>query len=368
MEQYKKKIAFCITSMNRARHLKETLKKNMDDNNQPDEAEFVLMDYNSTDGLEEWVRSELTLYITSGLLVYYKTLTPATYLRSHSRNMAFRLSDARIVCNLDADNFLGRGFARFMIDEFDKYENIFYLSNLTKNIYGRVCLLREDFDRVRGYNEAFSGYGYEDDDLYNRLRKIGLFYKQFFIPAFSRSIDHAGEDRVSEEYYTKNIRQLFLHYINPFSTKLLLLLGNGTFETGVLVDNRHLSRNIFDSSIAHFNMVVDKRFRNTIEGGWTTGALHETETGDMILTADNQSVTLLKRGDTLIDGQCVYHKLTNEQLLSDLFSLLTEALNYMKSADYCNDESITHPEINKEGYGRGTVYRNFNYEYEIVLK
>lgn len=40
---------------------------------------------------------------------------------------------------------------------------------------GTLCAWREDFWRVNGYNEQFVGYGYEDDDLYNRLRKtLGL--------------------------------------------------------------------------------------------------------------------------------------------------------------------------------------------------
>jgi len=165
-----KKISFCITCMNRRHHLEKTLKKNIQDNYLPGNVEFVLLDYNSSDHLEEWVNEEMGNYITSGLLVYYKTKTPVYYHRSHSRNMVFRLAKGDILCNLDADNFLGEGFALNMIDEFSRNSNIFYTSDLSLNdIFGRVVMLSEDFFSIRGYNELLEGYGFEDVDLYVRL-------------------------------------------------------------------------------------------------------------------------------------------------------------------------------------------------------
>ena len=45
-----KQISFCITCMNRLKHLQETLEKNILDNFLVDEVEFVVLDYNSQDG------------------------------------------------------------------------------------------------------------------------------------------------------------------------------------------------------------------------------------------------------------------------------------------------------------------------------
>ena len=44
-----KQISFCITCMNRLKHLQETLEKNILDNFLVDEVEFVVLDYNSQD-------------------------------------------------------------------------------------------------------------------------------------------------------------------------------------------------------------------------------------------------------------------------------------------------------------------------------
>ena len=56
-----KQISFCITCMNRLKHLQETLEKNILDNFLVDEVEFVVLDYNSQDGLEAVSYTHLTL-------------------------------------------------------------------------------------------------------------------------------------------------------------------------------------------------------------------------------------------------------------------------------------------------------------------
>ena len=105
-----------------------------------------MRDYNSQDGLEEWIAQSMMKYIEMGILVYYRTTEPAYYRRSHSRNMVFRLAEGEVVCNLDADNYLGRGFAEFMLKEFNNKERLFYTSNLCyRDVFGRVCLERKEF-------------------------------------------------------------------------------------------------------------------------------------------------------------------------------------------------------------------------------
>jgi cellulose synthase/poly-beta-1,6-N-acetylglucosamine synthase-like glycosyltransferase len=142
MNNLRKKIAFCISCMNRLSHIQATLEQNIRDNYLTDDVEFVLLDYHSTDGLEEWVQA-MQEYITQGFLKYYRTTTSDHYERSHSQNMAFRLSNAEIVCKLDADNFLGEGFAYWMIQQFEGRDDIFYTSNHSvRDVTGRVCVRR----------------------------------------------------------------------------------------------------------------------------------------------------------------------------------------------------------------------------------
>ena len=49
------KISFCTTCKERLRHLKQTLPKNIKDNSNYPFIEFVILDYNSQDGLGDWM-------------------------------------------------------------------------------------------------------------------------------------------------------------------------------------------------------------------------------------------------------------------------------------------------------------------------
>lgn len=52
------KISFCTTCMGRLHHLKETVRKNLTDNADWADLEYVIVDYNSEDGTGDWVKSQ----------------------------------------------------------------------------------------------------------------------------------------------------------------------------------------------------------------------------------------------------------------------------------------------------------------------
>ena len=56
------KLSFLTSSMNRLHHIKQTYIKNIENSLpiQGCDVEFILLDYNSSDGLSGWVKSELT--------------------------------------------------------------------------------------------------------------------------------------------------------------------------------------------------------------------------------------------------------------------------------------------------------------------
>ena len=227
--------------MNRVEHIKSTLYKNIQDNYLLGDVEFVLLDYNSSDGLSEWIEKNFSEYIRDGILTYYKTFTPKTYDRSHSRNMAFKLANAQLVCNLDADNFLGEGFASFLIEEFKQKENIFYTSNHhLRDVIGRVCMRKKDFLQVRGYNEIFRGYGFEDVELIVRLGRSGLKHKIFNNLQYYGAIQHPHEYRLSHENAEKSLVKVFLSYISPVKTRFIVLKSDNRYESGILIDSRSL--------------------------------------------------------------------------------------------------------------------------------
>jgi len=339
-----KKIAFCTTCMNRLHHLQQTLEKNIQDNYLVNDVEFVLLDYNSQDGLDQWVRQKMQQYIDTGMLAYYKTFEPGHYLRSHSRNMAFRLANAGILCNLDADNFLGKGFASFIVEEFTKYDNIFYTNNYSLNdTYGRVCVRNSDFMSIRGYNEALKGYGYEDNDFQNRLIRHGLKPMSFHNPEFYRFVLHSDEDRISEEYRTKNIHKMYITYINPYTSGILLLYKDHTTELCTLVDNSQL--NVFEIP-NNDNLFPDAGRRVVLQEDVLKGTWKE----------DNDATCFQENGQT-------FYKVEDQELRAKLIVLLTSAINYHEACKQIKEQSV----INPEGFGKGSVFKNFDLTKKIIL-
>src|SRR5690242_208595 len=93
------KISFCIVCMNRLYQLVKTLPENIKDNENYDNLEFIILDYNSEDGMEQWMRENMSDYILKGRVIYYRTPDPKSWSPSHSKNLAFKLANGHILCN-----------------------------------------------------------------------------------------------------------------------------------------------------------------------------------------------------------------------------------------------------------------------------
>jgi len=350
--------------MNRLQHLQQTLEKNILDNYLPDEVEFVLLDYNSSDGLEQWIYHNMMQYIETEMLVYYKTFEPEYYFRSHSRNMAFRLASAEILCNLDADNFLGKGFASFMINEFSKYDNIFYTNDYSFNdTFGRVCVRNQDYVSIRGYNEMLKSYGYEDNDFLNRLVLHGLKPMSFTNPEFYHFVIHSDEDRISEEYMAKNLCKMYITYINPYTSGILLLYNDFTMEQYTLVANWHLyaytdssySSSIYDSYLNEKNRTVVQG--DIIKGTWSNY-------NDAILLHENVTEYCINEESPTIDFKgLLFYRIQDDNLIAKIFVELTSSINFNEVYKQAKENAM----INPDGFGRGTVYKNFDLSKRITL-
>lgn len=357
-----KKISFCITCMNRLNHIQETLKQNIEDNLLENDVEFILLDYNSTDNLEEWVHDELQIYLDSKILIYYKTFNPKYYKRSHSRNLAFRLAKGEILCNLDADNFLGKGFAIKMIKEFALKKDIFFTSNCFSNdIFGRVVVRRKDFFSINGYNESLTGYGYEDVDLYQRLINYGLTQEIFYETTFSNYISHSKLERISNEKFYKNLKHVYISYINPTKSEILILLNDQSYIRGILKDYDRLNKL---NNMQSFNQPFFTDFKRItldtkiVEGNWFDC------NDDIHLTIMNKKNNILKKEfDYLANKNKKFYEIEDQDLIIDIILILTTAINYFN----CNNEINTEKTINHNGFGNGLVYSNFDYSKPIIL-
>jgi hypothetical protein len=348
--------------MNRLVHLRQTLEQNIKDNYLPDEVQFALLDYHSTDGLEEWCKS-LKKYIEAGLLVYYKTSEPESYHRSHSRNMIFRLPDAEIVCNLDADNYLGKDFAAYIINRFNGRKDVFYTSDYhSPDVIGRICILKKHFVQVRGYNELLSGWGFEDVELIARLKKEGLKQDYFRESQYYNAICHSDEIRVSEEQALKRLDEAYISYVSPWQILFLLLYSNSICETGVLINNKRQYYNLQHKVTDINDWILDERSRVVLANDISKGQWSRSDSSVEIKTGKFHQI-FQKEGGKLINGEIIFYKMANADSISHLLVALTEASNYRQAMACMNSGA----RVNPDGFGRGIVYKNFNYQDKILL-
>jgi len=217
--------------MDRLNHLRETLPDNISGNEDYTQLEFVVLNYNSNDEMDKWMRPNQRVNIESGKIVYIKTTEPKYFKVAHAKNMAVRFATGDIVCNIDADNFTGKGFARYINEEFNNNPNIFLTANQKgySDLCGKVCVWKSDFSNVRGYDEKILDYGYEDVDFYSRLKRIGRSEMKIKNSAYLQSIKHGVLDRIKNGQYMQEIEFVLMQEIEHI-IKAWVFKANKQFE------------------------------------------------------------------------------------------------------------------------------------------
>jgi len=192
-------LSFCITCMNRLHQISQTLLTNLKHNNNQS-VEFILVDFNSSDGLKEYIldNNEFKRYLDTKQLKYNIIDRLKFWHASIAKNTAHNLATGKIVVNLDCDNYIGENGGDFIINIF-KENNYNIILSQSKNIYGsgtfgRISLLKNNFIKLGGYDESFYPMGYQDTDLINRAVKYNL--KLIHIDKNNKAIKNTKQDSI----------------------------------------------------------------------------------------------------------------------------------------------------------------------------
>ncbi|MBS1664530.1 MAG: glycosyltransferase [Bacteroidetes bacterium] len=363
------KISICTVCMNRLTYLRETLPLNIEENRHYPGIEFILLDYNSRDNMENWARIHMADYIASGLLKYYKTTEPEYFLLSHSKNMAMRLATGDIVCMVDADNFAGPGYAHWVNEVFTKQGNTTIITTLEKadipygDQGGKLCFDRSMLHTSRGFDESLVGYGVEDLDLVNRLEKMGGTRVFIRDKKYLKFIGHTDVERVKNFHFVNNLRDIYVNVSHSMNTRNSVLY--------FLKDNSFLNIEFeFDESLKQ-NPVLSLVGWTVRREGEKTGTF-QGSAGAMTLTYADESSSMV-HFDVQPQGFLharkdsepnVWKRIQKEDVLYfRLIKSYTECVNRRKYME--NDKAGTG--VNLESWGKGTVYQNFDYSRPISL-
>jgi predicted glycosyltransferase involved in capsule biosynthesis len=194
------KISFCTTSMDRLFHLEQTYVHNIESSKSLSNVEFVLLDYNSKDGLEDWVKENLSGYIESGRVVFVQTKEPRYWVAAHAKNIAHKVATGDILMNLDCDIFIPEGFCEYLDSAFSSGKRM-VMAFESEDMYGNngcaglVAATRKDFYSVNGYDESIHlGWGYDDMNYQFRVRMQNNL-ELFTPPKICSCIPHPNEIR-----------------------------------------------------------------------------------------------------------------------------------------------------------------------------
>lgn len=336
--------------MNRLYQLKKTLPKNIENSSSYDNVEFVVLDYNSKDGLEAWIKSEMADYLHSGVLAYYKTSEPLYFFRSHSKNIAAKMATGEIVCNVDGDNFIGEGFAEYVSEQFLKNKNCYLAverNSEKKDCYGRICTRKKDFIEITGYDESMTDYGFEDFDLTNRLKLFGKEPQYITNQEYLKVLEHEDASRIENESHIHEIEQIYLRYINHYSTELVYIFKNGTFYCGVVIINRLVNSasidNIFQENRIH------EYINNLKNNAWNQGSWTKNEIGLKLKFEDANVIELIHAENSKMYNkkaiEMVYQPCSDTEILEELIMFLSQIKNRIKMLQNKNEKRIRVNEV-----------------------
>lgn len=212
-----KKVSFCISHKNRVSYLKQTLAKNLEDNaSDQNIVEFTLVDFDSTENIDDWIKAEFSDQIKRGYLKYYRASGLDEWHASIAKNTTHFLGTGAILVNLDCDNFTGPNGGTHVLNHFEnKDHNIILWQYSNKKLdgsFGRIAMTKDGFDELCGYNEALLPMGYQDGDLRNRLEASGLELVQDITERYNAAIQN-------EKYIPQNMSWKTMNETNQKTSK-----------------------------------------------------------------------------------------------------------------------------------------------------
>lgn len=133
--------------------------------------DILVVDYGDPDGALDWCRG-LGHPAVSCLRVLDDT---ERFHFSRGKNCGARHSAAEIFAFVDTDVQLPPGWLDSAVRSVGEGPSVLYRPKVpgAGELCGNCAVRQSTFHAVRGYDESFCGYGFEDMDFYNRCEAVG---------------------------------------------------------------------------------------------------------------------------------------------------------------------------------------------------
>ena len=332
-------ICFFTVVMNRLQDLRETLPVNLRDNKCA-ETTFFILDYDSHDGLNEYLVENFRDELKQGRLKYLRYSPVEYFSQAHSRNLSVQQINAEYICNLDADNFSGHGFDQYLQETFGLRPGA-VITGLDNNLkshgaFGRMAVARQSFLDVGGYDEGFTGYGFEDYDLISRLKEKGCSEITIDNPNFLQVLPKHHDAGDTREWTGDHLERLYRQQILNELQVLLYLFNDETFHYGIV----------------HETITKSGHHRYTLAGNaWQSGRWSETDSY-LELHFLQFTAKFEKRGDYLTDKN---HQMKREIRQDELKQTVLFHSSMVNASRYRENKRKKIIRVNEHGFGQGST-------------
>ncbi|GAB5455378.1 MAG: hypothetical protein Hens2KO_16070 [Henriciella sp.] len=161
-----------------------------------DGCENVIVDFDCPENTGTWAESH-----TDAILV--QMTDRPNFSLSEARNAGARNASGEFLFFIDADTILTPEFFEQVFQTIDE-SSFVSLRGRSKGQGGVIVAPAKAFLDIGGYDEVFSGWGVEDNDIYLRLSKI--LEPRFIEASLAGQIDH-GDSKRTENYTVESINQ-----------------------------------------------------------------------------------------------------------------------------------------------------------------
>jgi glycosyltransferase involved in cell wall biosynthesis len=185
------KLVMVVTCKGRLNHLKLTLPGLLFQLSLSDR--LVVVDYGDPDGAFDYCRS-----LFDPRLVPMKVVdNTEPFNLSRARNCGANLLPSDVLVFVDADSILHPDFISQAVGLIRIGRAVLTrreLRDQRSDTCGLCCVRTDIFHEVRGYDEAFEGWGPEDADFYRRVATLGPVHN-FPARLYPATVPHSDEDR-----------------------------------------------------------------------------------------------------------------------------------------------------------------------------
>lgn len=241
------KVSFITTCKGRQKHLAEVLPLWLAE--KPDE--IIVVDVNCPDGTADWLSG-------NQFPVKVVKFPIEGFHLSKARNLGARAARNSILCFIDADIRVNKGFVNWIKEHLTENS---YALRARKNAYegiheqGTVVCKASDFQLIGGYDEVIDSYGGEDHDLYEKLGRSGL-RPVYFPQRFIESIPHDDELRMQFHSVKKKELNSIRGRLYASAKRQVLSLFPGKIELPLDLRNKIMER--IDSELTRCDSEIDK--------------------------------------------------------------------------------------------------------------